>query len=167
MRTETRDLHIVFVTLYGGAHGETASGSPENNNVTHSSITYYDNNLWSATADLREGGYAIDRRGCQDSLVGMHFPHLDCLLKHREVRFSAWGEPTEYSGKVGIEAFKTAGVHDISPDLYVELNHYCGALVGVRKGNTIVWGHGVITNVPTESERKKYNVNHIDPWLVK
>jgi len=167
MNTKMQDLYVVFVTLYGGAHGETASGCLENNNVYHSSITYYDNNLWNATADLREGGYAIDRRKCQDSLVGMHFPHLDCLLTGNQVRFTAWGRPTEYSGKVGIEAFKTAGVHDISPDLYAELNRKCGALVGVRKGDTIVWEHGPITKVPTEAERKKYNVNHIDPWLVK
>lgn len=162
---ETRDLHIVFVTRWGGAHGETAKGSPESNSVSHSSITYYDNNLWNATADLREGGFAIDRRFCENPAVGLNFPHLDCLLEGNQVRFEAWGKPTEYNGTIGIEVFKAAGIHDISPNLYVELNRKCGALIGVRKGNVIEWEHGYATSVPIEHERRNYV--RFDPWLTE
>ena len=92
------------------------------------------------------------------------------MLTGNQVRFEAWGKPTEYSGTISVDAFKAAKVHDISPDLngkYAALNRSVGALIGVRKGDTIVWEHGPITMIPTEDERNAYRPGSIDPWLVK
>lgn len=157
-----RKLHVVFVTKYGGAHGATAYRD-NSGTLIRSSIDYCDWSLQNATKDLREGGYAIDRRFCEDPTIALQFPYLDCMLVDNQCGQNVWPENLlEYDGEISIEGFKSRNIGTVSPKLYADLSRKYGAQIGVRKGSKIIWEHG-----PQTSVEETHPYGQPDPWLSK
>jgi hypothetical protein len=152
----------VFVTKYGGAHGATAYRD-NSGTLIRSNIDYCDWSLQNATKDLREDGYAIDRRFCEDPTIALQFPHLDCMLVDNQCGQNVWPENLlEYDGEISIEGFKSRNIGTVSPKLYADLSRKYGAQIGVRKGSKIIWEHG-----PQTSVEETYPYGKPDPWLSK
>lgn len=159
-----QNLHVVTVTVRGGAHGFTAS--VEDNQYTRASIDYCESNLFNALSDLREAGFAIDRRTCINPTIGLELPTLDCLLTSNQCRFGfdVNDEIADYDGKISIKAMKDAGVKYISPKLYADLCRKHGALIGTRNKNVVLWEHDVSTEIP-KHPNPKWKPRFSDPWL--
>lgn len=159
---KSRKLHVVFVTLYGGVHGATAYRD-NSGTLIRSNVDYCDWSLQNAVSNLQEGGYAIDRRFCEDPTIALQFPHLDCILMGDQCGQNVWPENLlEFNGEISIEGFKSQNVGRISPKLYADLSRKYGALIGARKGSKIIWEHG-----PQTSVEKKLSYGEFDPWLSK
>jgi hypothetical protein len=155
-----RKLHVVFVTLYGGVHGATAYHD-NSGTLIRSNVNYYDRQLQNAVSDLQEGGFAIDRRFCEDPTIALQFPHLDCILMGNQCGQNVWPENLlEYHGEISIEGFKSQNIGRVSPKLYVDLSRKYGAVIGVRKDSQMIWEHGLRTSV-----ERKLSYGEFDPWL--